>query len=823
MLTIINNKISKISDKQSGFTLVEIALVLLIIGLILTPAIQMYHQYRIDKDWDETEENIDDIKISLGGFRNVYGRYPCPSPIDAVPGDVDYGHELADCRTTAPAPGTCSNGICTYTSLSGEDVAVGAIPFKILNLTEKQAYDSSLSKITYAVTLDLTTNTSFDMNGGGISIVDKNNPAESLISPADSAHFVIISHGKNQSGSYTRAGVISHNCTTGSPAEQENCDADTIFTSGDYDAATFDDRISFFSPVQTSEWQTSEVQANAIALKNTDSSAIGANITQDLTGEEEAVIFDVGSTSASGIIRASSDFLSERICDETTGRCFRPELIAGTLDCSGSRCQVSTLGNGMSCYTSGGPDNFMGAIEDNDLECTDEIFVTCPNNQLISGINNGQITCAPPAGENCSATTRTSACGPTVTVPFAYDGDYSVTYTGECRMITNVTAANFSYAISLLPNPNAITSVINSINSTPRNIVECNTSAANSQTRDAWLCTNGTFSATPNKTHEKNHPWSSYPSNPVSSATPWPAEIGNNSTADPNNNQYDHDCWCREDYRARLVDCPSGLSGNRIIIEKHTCPQTSHRWTNVLTSDAFCACAPGTTQTTQSCNSYYDEVNGTSGTSGLTGYVTKTFDVSCVGGVPVTDTTPSNIDTSQCACPNKPQIVNRTSCPTGQTNSWSWSGGTETNVATLSTQDWSCPGTFTGGLPDPGSWGSVTPYSPIPACTCDSSLTALETLACPTGQQGTGIIYKKEWDCSTGGWEPQEDWDLVNNNCSSCSWQAPSGSPTLENFAYGVAKGSPCACGSPPAALCHDFAGGGKYSVWSSCQCEVQN
>ncbi len=820
-MTLISN------EHQSGFTLIEIALVLLLVGLIMTPAIQMYHQYRVNKDWNETEYNIDDIKFAIGGFRNVYGRYPCPASVTAVPGDIDYGHELSNCQTSAPAPGTCSGGICTYSNGSGVNILVGTVPFKILNLTEKQAYDSSLSRITYAVTLPLTSNTTYNSNGGGINIVDKNNPAQSLVSPPNSAHFVIISHGKNKYGAYTRAGIISENCTLGSLAEQENCDADTVFASGDYDAITFDDRINFFSPVQESEWQESEAQAEAITLKNTNSSAIGANITDNLAGEEAALVKTVGSTSRSGIIRSSQNFYSEQICDESTGNCFRPELIAGTLDCSGGsdQCIVTTTGTGMSCNNSSSGD-YMVAIENNDLVCSDEIFVTCADNQFISEIDNGNIVCATLPGASCDSTTRTATCGDTVNVPAAIDGAYATTYTGECRKITNYDASYFSSIISVLTNPNQIKSIINLINLQPRTIVNCDTSPADSQVRDAWLCTNGTFSTNSVRAHEKNHPWSSYPSNPVSGSSPWPAETWNDSTTDPNNNQYNHDCWCREDYRARVTSCPGGLSGNRIIIEKHTCPQTSHQWTNILTSDAFCACASGTTTINQSCNSYYDEVNGTSGTTGLTGTVIKTFDINCVSGVPVTDTTPSNIDTSQCACPSKSQIVNRTYCPTGLTNSWSWTGGNETGVATLSTQDWVCPGTSTGGLPDPGSWGSPTPYSPIPACTCDSSLTENVTLSCPTGQQGSGIIYKKEWDCTLNGglgdWEPQSEWDLIANNCDSCAWQAPTGSPTLEDFAYGVPKGDTCSCGSPPATLCHAFAGA-KYSIWSGCPCVVQD
>ncbi len=826
------------NSSQSGFSLIEMALVLLLLGLVLAPAIHMYHQYRVDKDWNETEDNIDNVIVSIGGFRNVFGRYPCPASATALPGSIEYGHELADCSTTAPAAGTCNNGICTSTDpTSGEDIIIGALPFKTLNMQESESYDSSLSRLTYGVTSTLTTNTTFNINGGGISVVDKNDATLSLVAPPSSAHFIVVSHGHNKAGAFTRNGVVGDACATAPPAEQENCNTDSVFTSGDYDENNFDDRVSFFSAVMPSEWQISEPAPDAIALKNTNSVAIGSNIGQDLSAGDQMMLLRVGADT--GVARTSSRIVADTLCEynaASNADCFTPELIAGLLNDDGTtfsngtdRLEATTTpGNGMSCYIPGGGDDFYATgIANGALQCSPEIFVNCPNGNFVGEIDgSGNVRCLDFPDDPCPAQAVTGLCGDTKTAAATYSGGHSVTFGGECRRITDYDSTYFATNLAGL-NLGLMQAFINNLNNEPRTIEECNDSAANSQVRNAWLCTAGTWSANPVRTHEKNHPWSNYPSNVTSGSSPWPAENSDPTHADPNNNRWNHDCWCREDYRVRQLSCPGGLAGTRIRIEKHTCPQSSHRWTNIYQTDALCACAPGTTQTTQSCNSYYDEVNGTVGTNGLTGNVTKTFDINCVAGVPVTDPTPSSIDTSACACPVRAQIVSRSYCSTGLTNSWSWPGGNETGVETLSTRDWVCPGTTSGGLPDPGAWGPVTPYSPIPACTCDNGLTDTVVEACPAGQEGTGIVYEREWDCTlnsgAGGWEPSTDWDLIANNCKTCAWQSPGGAPSLEDFAYGSAKGSTCTCGTTPAAFCHDFAGGGKYNVWTGCPCVVQN
>ncbi len=806
----------KQSNNENGFSLLEIAIVIVLIGLIITPAIGIYHNYRVDKDWRETEDALNVAINEIGGFRSVYSKYPCPASQTAVPGDLNYGFE--DC--TVNASGSCVNGICTYDSnIAGRVVVVGSLPFKTINMQESESYDSNLNRLRYAVTRDLTSSSTFDVNGGGIGIVDKS--GASVISPNDEAHFIVLSHGQNKIAGYTRAGLQGYDCTTGSLEEQENCDDDSVFLSGEIDN-NFDDRVKFFSNVMASDWQIAESDRDAIHLKNISNNlAVGADIEIDDLSLAETVTVR-RSSSTSGTVRASNDFRAESLCEYDASSnvdCFAPRLIAGSLDQNTGdiRLQAETSsGSGISCYKpSQGEDGFLVGIENGDAICEEEIFVYCPNGSFVKGVDSdGTVICdaAPEAG--CENMNITTTCGDTRTLEETISGEYREVYSGECRMITDYDQEQFEIMLAGLTVAEIQTEIDN-INNEERTVGDC--AVATSQVRDTYQCSAGTWNHI--SAHERQRRWDSYPDNP-NIGQPWTAEISYMGD-DPENYNDNHDCWCREDYRLVTYSCPNSDPGMRIRILKHVCPQTSHHWTRVYTDDQ-CACVPGTEEVTLSCNEYYDQVNETSGTTGLSGSVDLVYEVTCVNGEQVTSTTPMNTpDVSNCFCPSNDPDTSRTYCDTGETNSWSWYGGDEVGVAELTVSDWVCPATTTGGIIDPGYWGNPTPYSPIPACECDTELTDTVTQECPSNLQGD-LIFEREWDCQTGNWEEEENWELVDNNCRACSWQPPStGSPTISDWANDNEAQKPCDCDSPPDS-CYSQGPNNKFDIWSVCQCSVQ-
>ncbi|PCI55278.1 MAG: hypothetical protein COB36_06545 [Alphaproteobacteria bacterium] len=823
---------------EHGFSLLELAIVLVLIGLVMAPAISIYHTQRIKADWEGTEKHVATSVDELGGFRSVYGRYPCPASLTATPGDINYGHQ--DC-TVHPA-GTCGGGTCTFTSnIVGQQVLTGGIPFKTLNLQESEIFDKYLNRLSYAVTLSLTDSATFDLTGGGIGIVDKS--AQSIITPSNRAHFVVISHGPNQIGGTTRAGILSAACTTGTVLEQENCDIDSVFLSGDIDN-DFDDRIGFFSGVAFSEWQVSQLFPTKIHLKNANSISIGATTATDLSGTEQTSIhtfsIDSGSIMASDVRNPLNEgrFHADQLCiydaDDPTDdtECFRPRRFAGNLEKDGSTTppryyEDATVVNpmdrsGMSCFTPGGQDEFLVGIINGEADCRPEIYISCPDGQFITGIDpSGNVQCSDAPAAKCLPQNITTTCGTTYPMPETASGVYAYRYSGQCYEIENYNAAYFTAQFAGFSTVAEATNLIDTINGADRTDVVCGATSTNSQVRDRFQCNSGSWGS-PVKTHEKRYPWNNFPSNP-NAGSPWPAETSYTGD-DINNSNHYHDCWCREDYRASTYSCGGGRSGTRIVVRKHTCPQTAHYWSTILDSYEFCACAPYIDTVTQSCNAYYDEINNTTGTTGLTGNVRHEYNITCSGDTHVRPDDPTTTDASACACPANPDTLVRSYCPMGTTNSWTSTYGPEVGVSGIDITSWSCPGTTSNGLPDPGALDTTVSYTPAPpACTCDHALTSEKTLACAAGLEGTGMVYEREWDCIADDWEDQADWELLTNNCHACSWQS-TGAPSPEEFPYGGSEhkvGKVCTCGSAPTNQCWDY-GSPDYDIWTNCPCVAQ-
>ncbi|MEZ5445669.1 MAG: prepilin-type N-terminal cleavage/methylation domain-containing protein [Gammaproteobacteria bacterium] len=64
--------------KTKGFTLIELAVVLLVIGLLLVGLLGPLRTQVEARDRQRTQERLDEIRESIYGFASAYGRLPCP-------------------------------------------------------------------------------------------------------------------------------------------------------------------------------------------------------------------------------------------------------------------------------------------------------------------------------------------------------------------------------------------------------------------------------------------------------------------------------------------------------------------------------------------------------------------------------------------------------------------------------------------------------------------------------------------------------------------------------------------------------------------------
>lgn len=224
-----------------GFTLIEIAIVLVILTLLLVIVAPLaIGQAEISRR-ATTKARMDNIEKALVLFAQRNQRLPCPAD-----GSLDNTN-AANGAENRNATGDCIGNQQT-----------GIVPFRSLGLGEEDATDGRNLRFTFRIGSELAKSgalnmTSCDPVGTGVVVAPPRacNPACSSTSPSASctsvsnflagyglsvaeaaagtpiitngasttgAAYILISHGPNQGGAYTPAGVL----TTANPASGTN-------------------------------------------------------------------------------------------------------------------------------------------------------------------------------------------------------------------------------------------------------------------------------------------------------------------------------------------------------------------------------------------------------------------------------------------------------------------------------------------------------------------------------------------------------------------------------------------------------------------------
>ncbi len=803
-------KSKKILRCSDGYSLLEMAIVLVIFGLISVAALQVYVLYKKDAQIEQTNISLLRAKNAIGDFRKMYGRYPCPARVDAVRGDSDYGYEKID-----PVTHDCqavAGGVFVSTSnnsaLSNRDVFIGILPFRQLNLPEKLVSDGYKNRLGYAVTGLLANDITYSDDLGGISIIDHND--NDAINPPDSAHFIVLSYNQDDAGAVTQNGIISNPCPAATP-ETENCDNDSTFRVG-LKQTDFDDILEYTVSSDIQQWQLSNVDYNNIHLRRANSIAVGINETSNTSGFSEAEIKNSG---ALGMIRAektsatSSDgkFLSSNICDESGTECFPANLIGGQTPTGGMYCPSG---------------EFLVGIDSGSPICNDEITFSCPNGDFVSGFNsNGELICSSQPPVRCDDSVLNTTCGDARNIIAFFDSGswYGYAYSGQYYTIDPLDPAIIAAATTITD----VENYISTLNDSARTSVDAGPTAATAMVRDTFKCSSGNWEISPIRKLERLNVTSDlsvFP--PLYNTSSWSAETYGASynpatpmSVDPDNTDWDHDCWCREDYRVVTESCGAGLSGLEFRIEKHICPQTGNSpWTIVYNTDSrFCACTPGTNTVLNSCRSYF----GYSGI-GIVGNVNTTYTTTCPGPV----TTVSGVDISQCRCPAMPSPIYSTrSCPFGTTNNFTYLGNTYVGIEEIYRDDWVCPRgpapTPASSAADAGSYVRTTVHTE--SCVCNSTLTRPYHENCLPDEQGTGRDYILPWNCTTRTFDDPSPANMVNEDCHKCIWQGGTLRSGIQSTAGAVERGTACSSCSDTSRSCYEVVGTSLYKVWDGCQC----
>jgi prepilin-type N-terminal cleavage/methylation domain-containing protein len=203
---------------QRGFSLLEMAVVLVIVGFLLGGLLGSAGTMRDRQREDDTQAQLEEIRDALITFAVVNRRLPCPA--NPATADTVLGAGLE--RT--PIVTGCTGG------------AVGVVPWATLGIAQTDAWGR---RFTYRVT------PAFSRSGVAISLITTGDATirnRGLIAMASQVPAVIVAHGKNAAGSRNRAGALS---AAGTNAyELENSNGDAIFID-DTPSNGYDDMVSW--------------------------------------------------------------------------------------------------------------------------------------------------------------------------------------------------------------------------------------------------------------------------------------------------------------------------------------------------------------------------------------------------------------------------------------------------------------------------------------------------------------------------------------------------------------------------------------------------
>ena len=89
--------------KTKGFTLVEMAIVLVIVALLVSAFLAPLSAQRDLKDYTDTKQRLEQIREALYGYAIINGSLPCPTNTADPTDNINYGHKNATCPLTAVA------------------------------------------------------------------------------------------------------------------------------------------------------------------------------------------------------------------------------------------------------------------------------------------------------------------------------------------------------------------------------------------------------------------------------------------------------------------------------------------------------------------------------------------------------------------------------------------------------------------------------------------------------------------------------------------------------------------------------------------------
>ncbi len=191
--------------KKTGFTLIELAVVMTIMGILIASFLQFY-EIQLEKSRIETtRKRLDDLRTDLTIYVAAYNKLPCPASVAPPSGKADDEQPASACTEGKEED---RGEIDTHKTDGSDLIITGVIPIRDLRLTQEQATDGWGNLFTYVVAKKLTREDGMRGNPpppGSLDIIDA--VGRNILDTPGTGRYVIISHGRTGKGAWTAGGT----------------------------------------------------------------------------------------------------------------------------------------------------------------------------------------------------------------------------------------------------------------------------------------------------------------------------------------------------------------------------------------------------------------------------------------------------------------------------------------------------------------------------------------------------------------------------------------------------------------------------------------